>query len=118
MVPVLLHGGGGMCWWSCCWLWNCLPRQLQLVLDQLLADPSWGVALALHSGCPVLAAELGQIHPNSGKFTSAEGDIPEGPNSLQGHRGNHQDRSQQHLHLCGEMRDGVGTSLLSGKSQS
>lgn len=117
-----------MFWWSCCWLWNCLPRWLRLVLDQLLADPGQGVALALHYGWPVLVAELDQIHPNSGKLTSAEGDSPEGPNSLQGQRGN--PRGQAWVttasgHLWGDerdegqgMRDGVGTSLLSGKSES
>lgn len=52
-------------------------------------------------------------HP--GKFTSAEGDIPEGPQLSAGTEG---EPTGTGLDICGEMRDAVGTSLLLGKSES
>lgn len=75
---------------------------------------SQGVALALHSGCPVLVVAPRKVHLCwTGTFLRV-------PTLCRDRGGTRWDRprSQEQLDICGEMRDAVETSPLSGKSES
>lgn len=85
---------------GCSWCWI-ISRQI----------PGCGT---LHSGCPVLVVAPRKVHLCwTGTFLRV-------PTLCRDRGGTRWDRprSQEQLDICGEMRDAVGTSPLSGKSES
>lgn len=116
MVPILLHGGG----------WDVLV-ELLLALELPFKVAAVGAGSAPGRSQPRVWVYLCALDAqcwwqNLGKFTQ----IQENSLLLKGtflraptlSRNRDRPGSQQYLDICGEMRDGVGTSLLSGKSQS